>query len=130
MWIRVIAAASSVLITACAPQASLQPAMPERPATPGTPYSLTPSQLAVAKDAVAYLMKDPGSAQFRNVRAMDRAGSVSVCGEVNAKNSYGGYGGFNPFTVYFDPATNRASGATVSSDNDGRAQAFILAKCA
>ena len=34
-------------------------------------------------------LKDPDSAEFRNQRGM--------CGEVNAKNSFGGYNGFKRF---------------------------------
>ena len=42
--------------------------------------------------------KDPSSVQFRNVK--DYHGGVSkVCGELNAKNSYGGYEGFKRFTI-------------------------------
>lgn len=32
-----------------------------------------------------------------------------MCGEVNAKNSYGGYTGFEPFMVYFDPVDPTAA---------------------
>jgi hypothetical protein len=46
-----------------------------------------------AKGFIAEQLKDPGSAQFRNV--VDRG--ELVCGEVNAKNSFGGYGGYKPF---------------------------------
>ncbi|MDC5446163.1 hypothetical protein ACT4Y9_18345 [Acinetobacter baumannii] len=40
---------------------------------------------------VSEQLKDPESAEFRNVKG--------VCGEVNAKNSYGGYTGFKRFIV-------------------------------
>jgi hypothetical protein len=53
-------------------------------------------------------LKDPDSAQFRNIRVafIERrrgSGATSdfdeeiVCGEVNAKNAFGGYIGFSPF---------------------------------
>lgn len=48
-----------------------------------------------AKERVAAEMKDPGSAQFRGLERFDGL----VCGEVNARNSYGGYVGFQPFYV-------------------------------
>ena len=38
-------------------------------------------------------LNDPESAQFRN---LELAGDA-VCGEVNAKNGFGGYVGFQPF---------------------------------
>lgn len=42
-------------------------------------------------------MKDPDSTKFRNVRLVDFAQGKLVCGEVNSKNSYGGYVGFKQF---------------------------------
>ena len=43
------------------------------------------------KDAAKESLKDPESTKFRNVK--------KYCGEVNAKNSYGGYTGFKRFYV-------------------------------
>ncbi|CAM3351433.1 DUF4124 domain-containing protein [Paracidovorax anthurii] len=49
-------------------------------------------------------LKDPDSAKFSNVRAYSFNGRgktyVMTCGELNAKNSYGGYVGSKPFWVY------------------------------
>jgi hypothetical protein len=53
-------------------------------------------ELEPAKEAVANRMKDPGSTQFRNVSFHE--GTQAVCGEVNAKNSFGGYVGFRAFS--------------------------------
>lgn len=50
-------------------------------------------------ELVKYHMKDPDSTRFRNVR-IQRHGMTEhkiVCGEVNSKNSYGGYVGFVKF---------------------------------
>lgn len=49
-------------------------------------------------------MKDPGSAYYRNARYVvnrkgDSVGNISFCGEINARNSYGGFVGFRPFIV-------------------------------
>lgn len=44
-------------------------------------------------------LKDPDSAKFRNVRMKAFDGMHVVCGEVNAKNSYGGYTGFKKFAA-------------------------------
>jgi len=43
--------------------------------------------------------KDPSSVEFRNVKAKEfgNDGDIIVCGELNAKNSYGGYIGFAEF---------------------------------
>ncbi|MFI8395985.1 hypothetical protein ACIGEI_10595 [Pseudomonas sp. NPDC078863] len=43
----------------------------------------------VAREFVSGVLKDPDSAQFRNQRGF--------CGEVNSKNSFGGYAGFRRF---------------------------------
>lgn len=60
---------------------------------------------AATKAAVSKGLKDPQSAVFSNmVRAMrPNAKNVptdTICGSVNAKNSYGGYTGVRPF-VHF-----------------------------
>ncbi len=54
-----------------------------------------------AQDAVREKLKDPASAKFRNLfvhkaRLEDKEIPV-VCGEVNAKNAFGGYSGFQYF---------------------------------
>ena len=49
--------------------------------------------IAEAEVAVKVLMKDPGSAQFQ----IDLAENGTVCGSFNAKNSFGGYVGFQRF---------------------------------
>lgn len=50
---------------------------------------------ALAQRHVQERLKDPGSAMFRNVTFNPTTGSV--CGEVNARNSYGGYTGYSYF---------------------------------
>ena len=65
-----------------------------------SPVVLTPEISETARDQVKYEMKDPGSAQFRNMRVYSFSGpggGYVVCGEVNGKNSMGGYAGFQPF---------------------------------
>lgn len=48
------------------------------------------------EQAVAYSLADPGSAQFREVRRC--TGDTAIwSGQVNAKNLYGAYVGFEPF---------------------------------
>jgi hypothetical protein len=51
--------------------------------------------IETAKNAVSYPLIDPSSATFRNIRISPNR--VAVCGEINAKNSYGGYVGYRPF---------------------------------
>jgi hypothetical protein len=67
-----------------------------------------------AEVAVIAKLRDPDSAQFRNVLVRHRtcksgtciddpadpAGPAIVCGEVNGKNGFGGYAGFQPFIYW------------------------------
>ena len=52
-----------------------------------------------AKVRVAAKLRDPESAQFREVREIKKSETreAAICGEVNAKNGYGGYVGFKKF---------------------------------
>lgn len=52
------------------------------------------SPVDAAKAAVKDILKDPASAQFKNVK-INSVGDV--CGQYNAKNSMGGYGDFEYF---------------------------------
>ncbi|ELX1420886.1 membrane lipoprotein lipid attachment site-containing protein [Escherichia coli] len=61
--------------------------------------------ISLAKSEVAANLKDPASAQFRNVKvskmtdAEDGRVVAVVCGEINGKNGFGAYAGFHPFFV-------------------------------
>lgn len=54
-----------------------------------------------AKDFLKSRMKDPGSVKWQNVRFntanVDGKALPAVCGEVNSKNAFGGYTGFQRF---------------------------------
>ncbi len=54
------------------------------------------------KEAIANMMKDPESVKFRGVfetREKDDETWIAICGEVNAKNSYGAYIGYQKFVA-------------------------------
>lgn len=62
--------------------------------------------MASAKANVARDLKDPASAQFRDVKVVMSTSEkdpkqkiYAVCGEVNAKNSFGGYVGYQRFVA-------------------------------
>lgn len=66
-------------------------------------------ELSMVKAKVADQLKDPSSAQFRNVRRiplMKMPGKDSwaypghYCGEVNGKNSFGAYSGYQQFHAW------------------------------
>ena len=52
----------------------------------------------IGKEAIISRLKDPDSAEFRNVYLNYGINNIPVtCGEVNSKNSFGGYTGFQQF---------------------------------
>jgi hypothetical protein len=51
-----------------------------------------------AKDVIGATVKDPLALEVRHVHASYTA-PTTICGEFNAKNSYGGYVGFKPFAI-------------------------------
>jgi len=58
-----------------------------------------------AMSAVREMMKDPESARFSDVLAVTNSKQItSICGQVNAKNSYGGYAGAKSFVYYKNKA--------------------------
>lgn len=50
-----------------------------------------------AKAAVEAQLRDPGSVQYRNLQVAQHADGPMLCGELNAKNGYGGYTGYRQF---------------------------------
>ena len=70
-----------------------------------------------ARAAVLSSLRDPNSAEFRNVYA--NAKNI-VCGTVNAKNAFGGYAGFSAF--WYDPKTGEAF--LYDPDQDGAGKAY------
>ena len=76
------------------------------------PIELTSAQIKVVQGAVINSLKDPGSAQFGEIKAVKNEGTsnelVLACGWVNAKNSFGGYVGSSPFMVLYSKHLNKA----------------------
>lgn len=63
-------------------------------------YPQTEPQIEDAKSQVQEMLKDPASVQFKEVAVKKNSlGETAVCGEYNARNSYGGYVGFKTFGV-------------------------------
>jgi len=97
-----LAALSGCVASPSQQQQSGFPPVPPDPA-PSTAsayrtYILPASDADVVKRFVAESLKDPGSATFGKITAsISDRGVVSVCGMVNARNSYGGYAGQTPF---------------------------------
>jgi hypothetical protein len=100
------AAIAAAVSFAAAAQDAPRTAMPKDPA-------------AWAQRAKATLMrnlKDPASARFREsfVSAQNVGGTMrpALCGQINSKNSHGGYGGFQRFVV-------TSSGAMLEEELEG-----------
>lgn len=68
--------------------------------------------MQAAQDRVRAVLKDPESARFQNLSIKTFEGERVVCGQVNAKNAYGGYVGFTRFAA--------GVGAAVLEDTDTR----------
>ena len=68
-----------------------------------------------AKAAVVYDFFDPDSAQFRNIVGYRvQTGDQIICGEVNAKNRFGAYVGYQGF--YVRQGRNAVAKVYVDSD--------------
>lgn len=61
--------------------------------------------LLEARNEVAAKLKDPLSAQFKNLKVTQKG---AVCGKVNGKNSFGAYTGFQDF-VYLPVVSDAAN---------------------
>jgi len=59
------------------------------------------AEITILTQAIKDRIKDPESLQLRRVMARTDNGIISLCGEANSKNSYGGYVGCQPFFVYY-----------------------------
>lgn len=83
---------------------------------------------AVTKKSVTDQLKDPNSAIFTDMVRYKSAekGFFSVCGYVNAKNSYGGYVGKKKFyAIGIDSAGMVASTAYLEDDDGSQGQVMM-----
>ena len=109
-----------------APQLAAMITQPTLP--PPAPAQQDDPAIQAAKIAVAKTLKDPPTAVFSDLKRATRPNvrgepTDTVCGLVNAKNSYGGYTGPRGF-VYFvgDGTANIAEGSDPYALGDGCAQ--------
>lgn len=114
--------ALALALSGCATEKWTPPPAPVQPTT----YSLTAADTKAVEEAVRYRMKDPASTSFRNLSAVRKAdGAVTVCGEVNSKNSFGGYTGFSPFTGTLNSGRFNVSAVA----EDSTKADFIIRNC-
>ena len=74
--------------------------------------------ISVLEAKTAASLKDPGSAQFRKLEL--KLSRTILCGEVNAKNGFGGYVGFRPFVTTETGTTIWNGGCSRTGDLDVR----------
>jgi hypothetical protein len=85
----------------------------------GPEVSLPKAAQQSVATAVANQMKDPNSAELRNWHAFQSDKGLIVCGEVNSKNSYGGYVGFTHFVAHASPDGRLLTPPALSSASGG-----------
>lgn len=86
----------------CVGQAACVPYLDETLKTVGR-VELSPEQSNLMHDRIKAVLKDPDSAVFGKASAgVNAAGKVLVCGLVNARNGFGGFTGFKPFSGAFE----------------------------
>jgi uncharacterized protein len=66
-----------------------------------SPYQINEARKQMAREVVQERLKDPDSAKFGDTMFAGQAddGVLEICGEVNAKSSFGGYTGMSPFFI-------------------------------
>jgi hypothetical protein len=88
-----------------------------RRADPATLRDLTPEERSVLATKFSRTMKDPNATQFRWARIgpPNDKGIAHYCGQVNGKNSYGGYVGFQVFDATVIFVGGKIADATITS---------------
>lgn len=88
----------NVAVSLQAPYRDLPDPWPERAIEPGMPVKIDQRQLEAVIAGVMKWMKDPASVSFSDIAGTkNRRGIVTVCGEVNGRNSAGMMAGKSPF---------------------------------
>lgn len=122
-------------------------AMPASP-DPQTAVPLDPEPVAAPNSEYAYRaaaldtlgrfkaqMRDPGSVTFRNLVIVHVAGGArtwensAVCGEVNARNGFGGFTGFVPFIAadtFSTTASDQSFGALFAANCNPSQQVMAI----
>lgn len=87
------------------------------------------SVMEKGKKAIADTLKDPLSAQFRNVRLVQYLDGAVICGDINGKNSYGAYVGFSDFVGGTNSGTMRRTDEARYADITAATNAGIDMAC-
>jgi len=79
-------------------------------------------------DLVKVRLKDPESAQFKNLTASSGDNGKSLCGLVNSKNSLGGYVGYSEFVATENPMQDSASNVVFIEPGLAKYKTFLDVK--
>jgi hypothetical protein len=127
LWHRLGIALAPLLLAGCYAAAPPPPKAAEEPAIEPLPptemRSLTAQEKALLTKGFASSLKDPGSAQFQWTKVPKRLpadSALDYCGMVNAKNSYGGYTGANPYIGMIFITNGKIIGGSIVATADPR----------
>ena len=106
------------------------PAPPGTPIEPGRPVDLDGDQRKTVVASVQKWMKDPASVQFAAIEAVRNSrGRVTVCGEVNGRNTAGRQAGMSPFVGVLMAPDVDADFVLVGIGSSDRERAEVIQLC-
>jgi hypothetical protein len=138
----VLAVAVAVAVAACVPpdtahtEISLPapydswPVPAGAPIESGTPVKLDPRQQEVIVIGATQWMKDKGSVHFGSMEAVrNTSGAITVCGNVNGRNSAGIYAGMAPFIGVLLGTAKEPEFVIVGIGSTDRDRAQVISLC-
>ncbi len=108
---------SAILMLAIAPTSAVSIAASSSP--------LTPQEQAEVRRAVGLKLKDAESARYQLPTPIGTDKVIVFCGQVNAKNSYGGYSGFTQFFSLLERGP-KPSASSVSIAGSDATSAYVV----
>lgn len=89
-------------------------------------------EITLIRRGVVDHLKDPESARFGKlvVGPNRKESGAVVCGQVNARNSFGGYTGMQPFMGFMGPGKDGSKGFWLFTiGNDADTAKFLIERC-
>ncbi len=124
---------AGLIVAACslqAPYSDLPGASPGAPIEPGTRIKLDARQQEAVVAGVIKWMKDPASVSFGDLAgARNSRGVITVCGNVNGRNSSGAYVGMSPFIGALVGRPTAPQFVLVEIGSSGKQRAEVEALC-
>lgn len=112
------------------PYSTLPEMPPDTPIEPGMPVKLDPLQQEAVVAGVRKWMKEPKSASFGAMSGVKlRKGAIAICGEVDGRNSSGGYAGWSRFVGVMMGPPKAPDFVVVSIAQNGKPRAEIESIC-